>query len=170
VGTYICSHDLLASFGSPIILLVPRPTFLGFASSPPATLMLLTVPATSPYPPENHSFHFDVEYFHNHEELPLAIMEQRIREAGEYIENFPDAKIVTIARDFEVPRSTLRNKLNGCYSKKRRPGINTELIKEEEIAICRYIDQLDKINLAIRPEFIADAARSIILIRSSTKQ
>jgi hypothetical protein len=57
---------------------MPRPTFLGFASSPPAKLVLLTVPATSPYPPENHSFHFNVEYFHNHEDLPFAIMEQRI--------------------------------------------------------------------------------------------
>jgi hypothetical protein len=148
-------------------LLVPCPTFLGFVSSPPAKL---TVPATSPYPPENHSFHFNVEYFHNHEELPLATMEQRIREAREYIENFPDAKVATVARDFEVPRSTLRHRLNGCHSKKGRPGINTKLTKEEEIAICRYIDRLDKINLAVRSEFIADDARSIILARSSTKQ
>jgi hypothetical protein len=148
------------------------PTFLGFARSPPAKakLVLLTVPATSPYPLENHSFHFNVEYFHNHEELPLAIMEQRIREACEYIENFPDAKIATVGRDFEVPRSTLRDRRNGCHSKKGRPGINTKLTKEEEIAICRCIYRLDKINLAVRPEFIADAARSIILVRSSTKQ
>jgi hypothetical protein len=97
-------------------------------------------------------------------------MEKRIREACEYIENFPDAKIVTAARDFEVPRSALRDRLNGCHYKKGRPGINTKLTKEEEIAICRYIDRLDKINLAVRPEFIADAARSIILARSSTKQ
>jgi AraC-like DNA-binding protein len=93
---------------------VPRPTFLGFASSPPAKLVLLTIPATSPYPPLNHSFHFNVEYFHNHDKLPLAIMEQRIREAYEYIENFPDAKIATVARDFEVSRSTLRDRLNEC--------------------------------------------------------
>jgi hypothetical protein len=97
-------------------------------------------------------------------------MEQRIREACKYIENFPDAKIATVARDFEVPRSTLRDRLNGCRSKKGRPGINTKLTKEEEIAICRYINRLDKINLAVRPEFIADAARSLILARSSTKQ
>jgi hypothetical protein len=151
-------------------LLVPRPTVLGFASSPPAKLVLLTVPATSPYPPENHSFHFNVEYFHSHEELPLATMEQRIREACKYIENFPDAKIATVARDFKVPRSTLRDRLNGCHSKKGCPGLNTKLKKEEEIAICCYIGRLDKINLAVRPEFIADAARSIILARSSTKQ
>jgi hypothetical protein len=151
-------------------VLVPRPTFLGFASSPPAELVLLTVPATSPYPPENHSFHFNVEYFHNHEELPLATMKKRIRETCEYIENFPDAKIATLARDFEVPSSTLRDRLNGCHYKKGRSGINTKLTKEEEIAICCYIDRLDKINLAVRPEFIADAARSIILARSSTKQ
>jgi hypothetical protein len=110
---------------------VPRPTFLGFASSPPALLVLLTVPATSPYPPENHSFHFNVEYFHNHKRLPLAPMEQRIREAREYIENFPDAKIATIARDFEVPRRTLQDRLNKYYSKKGPPSINTKLTKKE---------------------------------------
>jgi hypothetical protein len=111
---------------------VPRPTFLGFASSPPAKLVLLTIPATSPYPPLNHSFHFNVEYFHNHDKLPLAIMEQRIREACEYIENFPDAKIATIARDFEVSRSTLRDRLNGCQPKKGRPNINTKLTKKRK--------------------------------------
>jgi hypothetical protein len=97
-------------------------------------------------------------------------MEQRIREACKYIENFPHAEIATIARDLEVCRSTLRDRFNECYSKKGRPGINTKLIKEEKISIFRYIDRLDKINLAVRPEFIADAARNIILARSSTKQ
>jgi hypothetical protein len=97
-------------------------------------------------------------------------MEQRIREACEYIENFPDAKIATVARDFEVSRSTLRDRLNGCQPKKRRSGINTKLTKEEEVAICRYIDRFNRINLAVQPEFIAGAARSIILAKSSTRQ
>jgi hypothetical protein len=65
-------------------------------------------------------------------------MEQRIREACDYIENFPDAKITTIARDFEVPRNRLRNRLNECHSKKGRHSINTKLTKEKEIAIVGW--------------------------------
>jgi hypothetical protein len=134
---------------------VPRPTFLGFASSPPAKLVLLTISANSPYPPLNHLFYFNVEYFHNYDKLPLAITEQRIRETCEYIENLPDAKIATVAPDFEISRNTLQDRLNGCQPKKGRPSINTKLTKKEEVVICRYIDRFDRINLAIRPEFIA---------------
>ena len=54
--------------------------------------------------------------------------------------------------------------------KKGRPAANTKLSREEETAICHYIDRLDRINLAVRPQFITDAANYILKLRSSSRQ
>jgi hypothetical protein len=46
-------------------------------------------------------------------------------------------------------------------------GVNLKLTEPEEKALCRYIDRLDHLNLAVRPEFITDAANAILQARSS---
>lgn len=97
-------------------------------------------------------------------------MEPRVQEALQFIEDFPDAKISTIAKQFGVSRAKLRRRLNGAQPKKGRPAMNTKLLKAEEIALCRYIDRLDGINLAVRVEFITSAANHILEARTSTSQ
>jgi hypothetical protein len=89
-------------------------------------------------------------------------MESRIQEALQHLENFPDAKIATVAREFGVPRTRLRNRINGVGPKKGLSAKNTRFSNEEEIALCRYIDRLDHINLAVRAEFVTDAANYIL--------
>jgi hypothetical protein len=42
-----------------------------------------------------------------------------------------------------------------------------KLSEPEEQAICNYINRLDRINLAVRPEFVTDAAIYVLKHRSS---
>ena len=45
--------------------------------------------------------------------------------------------------------------------------VNMKLSEPEEQAICNYIDRLDRINLAVRPEFVTDVANYVLKHRSS---
>ena len=89
-------------------------------------------------------------------------MESQIQEAIKYIQNFPDTKIAKVAHEFKVPVSRLRHRLKGQPPKVSQPAKNTKLLRAEEAALCRYIDRLDNINLAVRVEFVTDAANSIL--------
>lgn len=92
--------------------------------------------------------------------------ESRIQNTMEYMEENPTAKIATVARDFGVPHGRLLQRLNGIPAKKGRPGTSFRLTEAEEMAICRYIDRLDNINLSVRPEFIEDVANVILKARA----
>lgn len=89
----------------------------------------------------------------------------RLQEALQLVEDYLDKRIATVARIFEVQRSTLRARLEGRGTK--RGGHNTLLSGPEEKALCRYIDRLNGINLAFRSEFITDAANRILAERSA---
>lgn len=97
-------------------------------------------------------------------------MESRIQEAVNHIRRFPDAKIATVAKEFGVPRNRLRYRLEGRSPKNGQPAANTKLSRAEESALCRYIDRLDRINLAVRPEFVTDAANYILREQTSQSQ
>jgi hypothetical protein len=94
-------------------------------------------------------------------------MESRIQEAIRFIERFPEAPVAKVAEEFEVPRGRLRYRLSGMPPKRGLPAHNTKLTEPEEKALCRYIDRLDALNLAVRPEFVTDAADTILRERSS---
>jgi DDE superfamily endonuclease/Tc5 transposase-like DNA-binding protein len=96
----------------------------------------------------------------------LVKMESRIQEALRYIDNFPDAKTAMVAREFGVPYGRLRYRREGRPPKAGQPAANTKLTGPEEKAVCRYIDRLDRINLAVRAEFVTDAANTILYERS----
>jgi transposase-like protein len=94
-------------------------------------------------------------------------MESRVQEAVDYIAANPGAKVATVAQKFGIDRSRLRRRLAGIGPQTSRPPTNTRLLAHEEAALCRYIDRLDKINLAVRPEFVTDAANYILRARAS---
>ncbi|KAM4067405.1 Tc5 transposase DNA-binding domain-containing protein [Hirsutella rhossiliensis] len=93
-------------------------------------------------------------------------MESRIGEALQYLNDVPGAKVASVARAFGVPRSRLRYRLEGRQPKAGRPAANLKESRPEEAALCRYIDRLDHMNLAVRPEFVTDAANNILRERS----
>ena len=97
-------------------------------------------------------------------------MEGKIQEALRYIEEFPRAKIAKVAREFGVPRGRLRSRLEGHSSLSDRLPTHAKLTVPEEKALCRYIDRLDRINLSVRPEFVTDAANTILRERSGSRE
>ncbi|KID81054.1 transposase [Metarhizium guizhouense ARSEF 977] len=70
-------------------------------------------------------------------DLANSPLEARLQAAVEYLENYSDSKVAKVAREFD------------------------------EKALCRYIDRLDNINLAVRKEFIQDTADCIWKARAS---
>ncbi|KAK2608932.1 hypothetical protein QQS21_002508 [Conoideocrella luteorostrata] len=79
----------------------------------------------------------------------------------------PGAKIAAVAREFDVPRSRLRRRLQRISTKKDSPAHHSKLSDEEETALCQYIDKIDSINFAVRPEYITDATTYILRERAS---
>ena len=94
-------------------------------------------------------------------------MESRIQEAMAYMAQFPKAKVVTMAQKFGITRGCLRGRLKGAGPLKNRPTNGNRLSEPEELAICRYIDRLNNINLAVRAGFVTDAVNYVLAHRSS---
>jgi Tc5 transposase-like DNA-binding protein len=94
-------------------------------------------------------------------------MESRIQDAIEYLRQRPGSPVARVARRFQVPRNRLRYRLEGRPPKAGRKGLHYLLSGPEEKALCRYIDRLEKVNLAVRPVFVTDAANAILSERSS---
>ncbi|OAQ57817.2 tc5 transposase DNA-binding domain-containing protein [Pochonia chlamydosporia 170] len=86
--------------------------------------------------------------------MVMQSVEARIQEAIQHLSDNPGAKVATVAKQFGVPRNRLRMP-------------NKKLSEPEEQAICNYIDRLDRISLAVRAEFVTDAANYILKQRSS---
>jgi hypothetical protein len=51
-------------------------------------------------------------------------MESRIQEAIEHIEQYPGTPVAGVAREFNVPRRRLRNRLEGIPPKMGYVGVN----------------------------------------------
>jgi hypothetical protein len=94
-------------------------------------------------------------------------MESRIQEAVDYLQVHPELKVAAIARQFNVPYGCLRYRLKGRAPKKGSPAANIKLSQAEEKALCHYIDRLDRINLAVRVEFVTDTTNYILKEHSS---
>lgn len=70
-----------------------------------------------------------------------------------------------VAREHGLERSQLQSRLEGHGPTKRREPPHKRLSDPEEVVICRHIDRLDALNMAVRPEFITEAANRILLAR-----
>lgn len=71
-------------------------------------------------------------------------MEERLQAACEYIRLTPDAKLSTVARQFDVTRHRLRTRVQGGGGGKRGPKTpNTKLSAAEEDELCRYVETID---------------------------
>lgn len=88
----------------------------------------------------------------------------KLQQAVQFLGDFPDTPVAKVARKFDVDRSTLRARLAGRTPD--RGGHNTKLSIAEEKALCRYIDGLDGVNLAVRSKFITEAANRLLAARS----
>ena len=93
--------------------------------------------------------------------------ETRLSDAVEFYRQNSDAKYASVARQFEVSRETLRQRLNGRRPAKGKPATHSKLSKAEEEALCDYVDRLKKLQRPVYKEHVTDAANSIIKEHSS---
>ncbi|KAF5133824.1 hypothetical protein E5D57_004451 [Metarhizium anisopliae] len=90
----------------------------------------------------------------------------RVEEAVRYLGNNPTAGQRSVAKKFNVPRDRVRRRLSGVPPKQGCHASNAWLTEPEEVALCRYVDRLDMMNLSIRKEFVKDAANLILRERT----
>ena len=86
----------------------------------------------------------------------------RTREALEYLVENPDIPVAAVAREFDISRKVLKNRLIQPTLPPPPTHTTTRFSYAEERAICRYIDRLDAINLAVQKEFVVDVANAIL--------
>lgn len=94
----------------------------------------------------------------------------RENDIGKAIQQYqitPGASLRGVAREFNLSEATLRRRLSTAATWKKPHNSQSKLSEAEEVAICKYIDRLDYVNLAVKPCHIADAASRIIFERSS---
>lgn len=75
-----------------------------------------------------------------------------------------------VAREHGLERSQLQSRLEGHGPTKGREPPHKRLGDPEEVMICQHIDRLDALNMAVRPEFITEAANRILLARCSRQE
>jgi hypothetical protein len=143
---------------------VPRPTLVGTRE---LKLVLVSATATSTERPLFYLSHFN--QLRNALQPPKMVqpIEARIQDAINYLSQNPGAKVAQVAKQFGVPRNRLHFRLKGGKPKTELKPVNKKLSEPEEQAICDYIDGLDRINFAVRAEFVTDAANYILKHQSS---
>jgi hypothetical protein len=79
-----------------------------------------------------------------------------------HCENFPDAKIAKIARDFEVPNHRLRYRLKTGKSRIDSGGHNKKLSPAEELALYYFLNRLDTIGFPARIGFVRSFVNNLL--------
>ena len=90
-------------------------------------------------------------------------IEEQISQALQALQNNEAPNISAAARQFDVPRQRLHHRFHGRPAKTSLPSFNHHLNKEEERAICRYLNCLDQLGLPAQQELLHAAADSILL-------
>src|SRR5271156_1180332 len=88
--------------------------------------------------------------------------EARISKACDALERFEKPNIARAARDFNVNERKLRNRFNGIPSKSEYGGHNKTLTDDQELAVCHYLDRMDKTGIFARPRMLRSVANSIL--------
>src|SRR5947208_3380963 len=86
----------------------------------------------------------------------------QIQDAIDAIQGQEYPNISDIARQFRVPLQRLYHRWHGRPAKTDLPGPNRRLSNEEERALCRYLDRLDRMGLPAQRELLRGAADSIL--------
>ncbi len=91
-----------------------------------------------------------------------AEVEKRLEAAKK---SFQDGKIPTVAqaaRDHNVNKGQLRNRLKGIGPRSDRPVNNKRLTDAQELGLCLHIDKMDNIGFPLRFEAIEASTNSIL--------
>ena len=89
-------------------------------------------------------------------------IEDRISEAIQSLDNQRKPNIAKTARNFRVPPSRLRNRWNGRQPKSQVVAHNRTLSEAQELAICQYLDHLDREGPKARYKQLEQAANALL--------
>ena len=94
---------------------------------------------------------------------PYHAIENRITQAIDILrERGGKPNIAAAAREFHVTESRLRGRWNGRKAKSDIVPANRKLQEHQELAVCSYLDRLDKIGIPARTFMITGCANSIL--------
>ena len=85
-----------------------------------------------------------------------------MQEAIDFLTENLDTPTASIARDFRISCTTLKNRILKKTLQRLILSPLTRFSYAEEKAIYRYINRLDTINLAVRKEFVVDVVNTIL--------
>jgi len=91
-----------------------------------------------------------------------AELEARIAEACFKLGESEKLNIAGVAREFEVPESSLRACWNGRQTRSRRSAVNRRLTEAEELAVCMYLKRLDTIEISAQLHKVTSCAHDIL--------
>ncbi|KAJ5256556.1 hypothetical protein N7478_012660 [Penicillium angulare] len=97
-----------------------------------------------------------------------AEKEGRILLAIQALERQEISNITVAARTFDVPRSTLRNRLTGLKARSETRPNSHKLTKFEEESLQKWIISLDDRGAAPRPSTVREAANLLLAARGTT--
>ena len=89
-------------------------------------------------------------------------LEEQILTALRSFDDNPDAKVSEVARQYGVPYQRLLARRRGRQSKIGNSNSHMKLSPGQELALCEYVDRLDRLNLSVRRELIRGAANFIL--------
>lgn len=75
------------------------------------------------------------------------VIEAKIKEALESVPEGIKPNFSNLARIYDVPRSRLAARYHGRNSRTTRDPTNMRLSKDQEIALCRYIDTFERVEI-----------------------
>ncbi len=94
--------------------------------------------------------------------LSYSTVEQRILDASVTLQAQNPPLIAQTAREFNVPYQRLLARYHGRQSKQTRPGAGRKLDPAQELAVCHYLDHLDRMGTSARYSMLAQCANSIL--------
>jgi hypothetical protein len=96
--------------------------------------------------------------------MPVTYHEikERISNAVAHYQDFPDAKIAKVARDFDVPPHRLRYRLKNGKSRIDSGGHNKKLSPAEELTLYHFLNRLDATGFPARIGFIRSFANDLL--------
>ena len=88
--------------------------------------------------------------------------EERLQEALLYKEAHSRAILCFLAWQFSVSKDRIHCRLKDRDSRITRPPVNQKLDKDQDLALCWYIESLHRIGVPLRYKAIAQAANQIL--------
>jgi hypothetical protein len=88
--------------------------------------------------------------------------EERLLDALAYKRAHPEASLQYLSQQFNVNKDRIHRQLRGHDSRSTRPPTNQKLDKDQDLALCWYIESLHRIGVSLRYKEIAQAANQIL--------